>query len=560
MKRNIDQEIAPEEIFLDVQNEPEFDRARFEGRLEKPLSRSAFTFLLFGGAFLFVVLAFQSLNLQVFQGKAYAARSEQNSLAKQVIFAARGIITDRNGIVLADNQQQPDGSIRRVYPIPSAGQVIGYVSYPKKDSKGNYYDTSEQGLDGVEATYDRRLEGQNGELLIETDALGNVRSSGTIIPAKDGSTLKLSLDADLEQHLASALAQVANHDGFVGGAGVIMNVHTGEIVAMVSYPSYDPNVMSAGGPADVIAGYNTSARKVFLDRAVAGLYAPGSVVKPIVASGVLTDGIISPDTIIQDPGFISVKNPYDPTQSFIYKDWKALGEVDIRKAIAWSSDVYFYTVGGGFGNQKGLGIDRLDYWYRIFGLGADTGVGLPGERAGNIPSPAWKEKTFGEQWFLGDTYHTAIGQYGTQVTPIQMARATAAVANGGSLLTPTLLADQAPVSSSLPVSQSALQVVREGMRQGVTSALATAINYPYLSIAAKTGTAQVGAQNQFDNAWVEGFFPYDNPQYAFAVVLERGPVGLGEEGVTVMQTLFDSLHTENSPYAGGTASTTLSLH
>ena len=137
-----------------------------------------------------------------------------------------------------------------------------------------------------------------------------------------------------------------------------------------------------------------------------------------------------------------------------------------------------------------------------------------------------------------------------------MARATAAIANGGKLFTPTLLADQVPTYVTVPVNSSALAVVREGMRLGVTEALANAINFPYVSIAAKTGTAQTGVHNQYDNSWVEGFFPYDHPQYAFAVVLERGPQGTGEQAVNVMQQLFESLHAENSHYAGGTATTT----
>ncbi len=210
-------------------------------------------------------------------------------------------------------------------------------------------------------------------------------------------------------------------------------------------------------------------------------------------------------------------------------------------------------------NHKGLGIDRLDYWYQQFGLGSPTGIDLSGEASGLIPTPAWKKAVFNEPWYTGDTYFTAIGQYSVQVTPIQMARATAAVANGGKLFTPTLLADETSSYTNVPVSSSALAMVRAGMRQGVTSALANAINLPYVSVAAKTGTAQTGVHNQYDNSWAEGFFPYDNPQYAFAVVLERGPPGSGEQAVNAMQELFNSLHAQNSPYVGGTATSTNSL-
>ena len=139
--------------------------------------------------------------------------------------------------------------------------------------------------------------------------------------------------------------------------------------------------------ASVIASYNKNAGNPFLDHAVQGAYTPGSIVKPFVASGALTDGIITPNTIINDPGFISLPDPYHPGKEFIYNGWKALGEMDVKSAIAWSSDIFFYTVGGGFGNQKGLGIDRLDYWYKQFGFGSKTGVDLPGEVNGLIPTP-----------------------------------------------------------------------------------------------------------------------------------------------------------------------------
>jgi len=551
-QRRHDPEIAPDEIFLDASNAPAFDRARFEGRIETPLSRSTFISLGVALAILMLVLISRAWNLEIMNGPAFAAESAHNSLASTIIFARRGVITDRNGAILADNAAQSDGSVERDYPVPSLGQIIGYVSYPKKDANGVYYDTRETGVAGLEAEYDGLLAGKNGELLTETDALGNVRSEGTVVPPEDGQTLRLSIDADLEKKFAAALASVAQEQHFIAGGGVIMDVHSGEVRAIVSYPTYDPNVMASGGPSNVIASYGSDSGHPFLDHAVQGVYAPGSIVKPFIAAGALTDGLITPSTVIDDTGKLEVPDPYHPGQVFTYTGWKALGPIDVRQAIAWSSDIFFYTVGGGFGSQKGLGIDRLDYWYRAFGFGSPTGIDLPGEASGLVPSPAWKESTQGQPWYLGDTYFTAIGQYSMQVTPIQMARATAAIANGGRLYAPTLLADQAPSYTTVPVDPAMLDVVRQGMHLGVTTALAQAVNLPYVSVAAKTGTAQVGANNQYDNAWVEGFFPYDHPEYAFSVVLERGPSGAGEQAVRVMQRLFEALHAENSPYADGT--------
>jgi penicillin-binding protein 2 len=549
--RHRDPEIAPDEIFLDSSNAPAFDRARFEGRLEKPLSSGTFFSLTVVLALLFLILIVRTWNLQITNGAGFATESAHNSLEVRTLFAPRGIITDIHGVALAENAEAQDGGVRRNYPMPAIGQIIGYVSYPKKDAKGIYYETREMGIAGLEAEYDGLLAGKNGQILTETDALGNVRSEGTVVKAQTGGTLRLSIDAEMETLLARAIRDTATSHGFIAGAGVVMDVTTGAIRAIVSFPSYDPNVMSNGGPSATIASYNTNPGRPFLDHAVQGVYAPGSIVKPLVSSGALTDGIITANTVIDDQGSISIPDPYHPGKSFVYKGWKALGPVDVKKAIAWSSDIFFYTVGGGFGNQKGLGIDRLVYWYHQFGLGNPTGVDLPGEASGLIPTPAWKKAVFNEPWYLGDTYFTAIGQYSVQVTPIQMVRATAAVANGGKLFTPTLLADKVPSYTTVPVNASALALVREGMRQGVTIALASAINFPYVHVAAKTGTAQTGVRNQYDNSWVTGFFPYEQPQYAFAVVLERGPAGTGEQAVNVMRDFFDSLYARNSPYVGG---------
>lgn len=560
LKKRRDPEIAPDEIFLDASNAPDFDRARFEGRLEKPLARGTFIAISTALGILFFVLVVRAWNIQITNGESFAVRSAQNSLETTVLFAPRGIITDVFGVVLAENMTTADGTTRRNYPVPSLGQIIGYVSYPKKDARGVYYDTNQTGVAGLEAEYDSLLTGKNGQLLTETNALGEISSEGTIVPAEAGETLRLSIDANLERLFARAVADTASAHGFIAGAGVIMDVNTGAVRAIVSYPSYNPNVMSNGSPSETIAGYNTNPGRPFLDHAVQGVYAPGSIVKPFVASGALTDGLITPNTVINDPGFLSLPDPYHPGKTFIYKGWKALGAVDVRKAIAWSSDVFFYTVGGGFGSQKGMGIDRLDYWYNQFGLGSETGIDLPEEANGLIPTPDWKQATFKEPWYLGDTYFTAIGQYSMQVTPIQMARATAAIANNGKLFTPTLLADKASTYTTVPVSASALVVVREGMRRSVTEALASAINFPFVHVAAKTGTAQTGSRNQYDNSWVVGFFPYDHPQYSFSVVLERGPEGAGEQAVNVMQDLFNALYAENSPYVDGTATTTALAH
>jgi penicillin-binding protein 2 len=538
-----DFEIAPDEIFLDATNTPSFDTNRFEGRLEQPLSSAPFFAIAIGIGAIFLVLLGQALKLQIMQGSAYAAQSLGNSLSQSVLVANRGVITDRNGIELVTNIES-DGVVKRSYPTPGFGALLGHVSYPKKDRSGHYYDTEITGLAGIEFSANALLAGTNGTLLVEQDALGKTRSSGVINPPKNGTDLMLTIDHRAQKAFFEAVSSLADQVPFLGGAGVLMEVDTGSVRALVSYPEYDPNVLSSGVPAETIAAYNKNKRKPYLDRAITGLYAPGSIVKPLEAAGALMDGIITPEVTVNSTGSISIPNPYDPAHPSIFKDWKALGVMNVRSAIAWSSDIYFYAVGGGYGGIKGLGIERLAYWYRVFGLEEATGIELPNESIGFVPTPLWKQKTYDEAWRIGDTYHTAIGQYAMQVTPIEMARAIAAIANGGKLVKPTLLATGVGQQIPLPLNPSVLQIVREGMRKGVTEGTSVGLSSldSVVHIAGKTGTAQTGVHNEFHNSWAVGFFPYEHPKYVYVVVMEKGPANNSIGGVFVINEFLHKLY------------------
>jgi penicillin-binding protein 2 len=245
-----------------------------------------------------------------------------------------------------------------------------------------------------------------------------------------------------------------------------------------------------------------------------------------VALGALTESIISPEKQILSTGSISIQSPYDPNIKSVFTDWKAHGLVDMRTALAVSSNVYFYEVGGGFEGQRGLGITKLEKYYRMFGFGQT----IPGDffsgTSGIIPNPEWKKKNFkGEEWRLGDTYYTSIGQYGFQATPLQAARAVSAIANDGILLTPVITRsgqDEATGAETIPIDKNNIEIVKEGMRQGVLMGTAKGLNIPQVEIAAKTGTAELGVSKEKVNSWVIGFFPYKNPRYAFAVTMEKG--------------------------------------
>jgi penicillin-binding protein 2 len=370
-----------------------------------------------------------------------------------------------------------------------------------------------------------------------------------VVPARNGQTLTLSIDSRAQTAFYDAISSLSERIPFQGGAGILMNAQTGEVLALVSYPEYDSNVLSSGGPGDTIASYAKDSRQPYLNRPVQGLYTPGSVVKPLEASGALTDHVIDASYTIDDPGYLSYPNPYDPAHPTIFKDWKAIGVEDLRRAIAFSSDVYFYTIGGGFGPVKGLGIARLTHWFDDYGLTSKTGITLPGEKAGFVPSPEWKQKTFNEAWRIGDTYHTAIGQYSMQVTPIEEARAIAAIANGGKLVTPTLIKDAPVQSTQVEADPSAIQVVREGMRLGVTEGTSVGLSdLSFARLAGKTGTAQLGVHNEYYNSWAVGFWPYENPKYVYVMLMEKGPAGDSFGGIYAIHQALTELHSSAPEY------------
>jgi len=545
-------EIHPDEILLDSSNLPEFDTDQMEGRIERPLGRGSFIAAGAILALMFAGLMVRAGDLQIARGAAFAKQAINNQLNETPIFADRGIITDRNGTPLAWNERSStdDEFAARTYSkYVGLGHVVGYVKPPAKDSAGYYYRDFFIGMDGAERAYNSTLAGTNGLKLTETDAHNNVVSQAQVDPPVAGQKLALSIDADATQGLYEALASVAEKSHFQGAAGVVMDVHTGELLAMTSYPDYSPQALSDGNSA-AISTLNKNPYQPFLNRATDGLYAPGSIVKPVVATGGLTEGVITPSTQIVSTGSISVPNQYDPAHPSIFLDWRINGLMTVRDAIAVSSDVFFYEVGGGYPGQPGLGITKLDQYFKMFGFGSNPG--LPGfnNAVGNVPTPDWKAKNFPDDptWRLGDTYHTAIGQYGMLVSPLQAAREAAAIANGGFLLTPSLFATTTPQGTQLPVPSSALEVVREGMRQGVTKGIVQGINYSFVQPAAKTGTAQVGIHNENQNAWMIGFWPYDNPRYAFAVVLEKLPANTPVGGSAVMEYFLNYLHDHDPQY------------
>lgn len=554
----IKREITPDEIFLDSKNLPEFNTQQFEGRLEKPIPKRAISIL---GIFFFVcaiVFTYKLSYLQIIKGEAYFKKSENNTLMRQPIFADRGLVYDRNDVLLAWNSWDVNDLNKFSSPVRSYitdggfGLLLGYVSSPAKDSSGNYWQDSFIGKDGVEKSYNTKLTGKNGVRITETDVKGEIQSENIVTPPVAGLNIKLSIDSKIQKKMYESIVAMAKNASFSGGAGVLMDIKTGELLAITSYPEYNPTILSLGKDNKTISGYFSDKRKVFLNRSISGLYTPGSIVKPFLGYGALVEGVITPFKQILSNGSISIPNPYFPDKKSVFKDHGSFGYVDMKKAIAISSDVYFYEIGGGFESQKGLGVLNIDKYADLFGIANKTGVDIGSEKEGIVPTPEWKAKTFkGDIWRVGDTYNTAIGQYGFQVTPLSMTRAVAGIASMGTIPTPHIVKDDKKFESqvqTLQIDKDKMKVIHEGMRMAVTEGTATALNLANVKVAAKSGTAQIGYGNTNTNSWIVGFFPYENPRYSFAILMERGPKAASGNATRVMSEVVDYMSVYTPEY------------
>lgn len=538
-RRAASHEIDPEDVFLDSENLSDLNIDQMEGQLERPIGKHVFYVSL--GVLLFLIggFTYRLFSMQIIDGGMYKEKADGNHLKSIPLFALRGTISDRNGELLAWNTlgnyvMNNDGSEKvstedipmRVYTkVPGFSHLLGYVSYPKRDSSGVFWQSEYLGKDGVEKQYQNVLQGVQGERIIAMNAHREIEAQNVIKYPVHGENLQLSIDKEVQARLYKGIEDLAHQASFVSGAGVIMDVHTGEILAITSYPEYNNTMMTNAKTKEEnkqIAEDLLDKRRKFLNRAVGGLFTPGSTVKVYIALAALMEGVITPEQNIYSSGQLVIKNKYGGPDT-VFKDWKAHGYTDMRKAIEESSDEYFYQVGGGYKDQKGLGIDRINKYATMFGFGTTTGIDLPGEEYGNVPSQAWKKKIFGEDWLLGNTYHTSIGQYGFQLTALELVRGVASLANGGTLVTPHVLKGLQTSSIQLDLPKKDLKVIQEGMHLVVHGEGGTGkpLNIPGIDVAGKSGTAELGVSKNLVNSLITGYFPYNDPKYAFVVVMEK---------------------------------------
>lgn len=417
------------------------------------------------------------------------------------------------------------------------GHVIGYLGRAGEQERGAYNFRAPRadmvGKAGIEKFYEQQLGGTPGEKLIETDSSGHLVEEHTRRSGRPGESVTLTIDRELSSELYRIVGEVIQERGFQGGAGVVLDVESGAVLALTSYPEYRSAILTNGQPSSRIEEYIHDAQKPFFNRAIQGLYAAGSVIKPLIALAALSEGIIAPERQILSTGSIAIPNPYDPKKRSVFYDWKAHGLVDMQRALAVSSNVYFFTIGGGFEDIAGLGITAIKRYVDMFRLILPSGIDLDGEAVGFFPTPEWKRERQPDdpEWRVGDTYNVSIGQGNVQVTPLAMALFSSTIANDGVIKQPFLalkfsdgsedrrLPQQAAIT--LPIEKRFFAVVKEGMRDAVQHGTAAALSGVGVSSGAKTGTAEIGSGKQV-HSWVIGFAPYEKPSIAFAIVLENG--------------------------------------
>ncbi len=428
-------------------------------------------------------------------------------------------------------------SSMRSYPsfFSSLSHVLGYMGkineeeFVSLEAEG-YQLIDEVGKTGVEQSAESFLRGVPGEYSVEVDAQGH---EFLILSKQDpvaGASLIISIDSALQAFIEQTLQQTLSEIGASRASAIVMDPTSGAVRALVSLPAYNSNLFASGITTEQYEVLIQDPDQPLFPRAISGEFPSGSTFKPFVAYAALAEGIVSEHTSFISTGGLSISEWFFP-------DWKAGGHgvTDVRKAIAESVNTYFYIIGGGYDTFTGLGVEKITDYAASFGFGSSTGIDLSGEADGFLPSKTWKEEEKGERWYVGDTYHLAIGQGDLLVTPLQMASAVCVLANGGNQVTPHLVESAVlggggeeifsfPSEPIEGLDTTALRVVKEGMRQAVTNGSARLLSTLVYPVAGKTGTAQTPGDRP-THAWFIGFGPYSDPEIVVVVMIEEGGEG-----------------------------------
>ena len=406
--------------------------------------------------------------------------------------------------------------------------LLGYIGPVTEEEfaalrEKGYLQTDLIGRTGLESVYEDHLRGGYGWREIERDASQREIKQLAYSPPTVGNSVVLTIDDRLQKLIEAELKKGVDEDKFTQAVGIAMNPQNGEILAMYSNPGYDNNWFINGITPDQMKQLNSDNRRPLVNKAIGDIYPPGSTFKMVTGLSALNEGVANRGTTV------NVNSMVLNVGGYLFYDWIAHGRVDFVNGFAHSSDIYFYTLGGGNPNtgQRGVGPEAIYKYGSELGFGAKTGIDLPGEATGIMPSPEWKVRTFDEEWTIGNTYHASIGQGFVAVTPLQLLNAYAIVANGGTFYQPHLLKEvrsqqgqvvftqQPKVVREVSITKDNLALLRESARRVVTIGHAFMPN-PKLPIAGKTGTAEFGSSAGKDSAgrnllgfhnWFVSFLP-----------------------------------------------------
>lgn len=555
------------------------------------------------------ILVVRLWQIQVLQGAAFLRQSEENRVRDYTLAAPRGIIYDRKGRPLVTNRpsftvavlplelRDPDIVVPRLATIlgitpeeitariagnrprpfepvrikrdvgpgvvamveenrldlpgiiilsepvryylhgKMAAPVLGYLGEIDPDElatrrSDRYKPGDLVGKAGVERAYESVLRGEDGRLRMEVDALGRPLRVLSRVPASPGRAIALTIDLDVQKVAYEALVAT----GQQAGAAVVMDPVSGDVLAMASIPSFDPNIFAIGLSPAAWQAISTDRAKPLLNRAIAATYEPGSVFKLVTATAALDRGIVSRRTMFDAPGYFQLGQ-------WTFGDLRAWGRIDFLTGFANSVNVVFYTLG------YRLGGEELANTALMMGLGETTGIDLPGEINGTIPSPSTKEQLVGEPWYPGDSVNMSIGQGAVTVTPIQVARMVGGIATGGQLVQPRLLLvsydrDRTPHRTApvqqrvVPYRDTSLAILREGMRAVVERGSGFAARLQGLAVAGKTGSAENPRGRP--HAWFAGYAPAGAPRIVVVVFVEHGFRG-GIAAAPAARALFQAV-------------------
>jgi penicillin-binding protein 2 len=488
------------------------------------------------------------------------ALGDSNSLTPIVV--ARDVTRDEVIFYLEEHSKDfPGVRVRELFVRAyeddrgAAAHMLGQVGEVSPDQLKHEFHALKPGdhvgQSGLEKTYDEYLRGTDGFRAIEVDAAGVPTGFGRGIPATPGNTLRLTIDLQLQRRARTALLEgikLARSKGHAARAGALVAVdpRSGEVLALASFPTYDPNIFTKGTDERAIKAVLNDKRTPLSNRAIAGLYPPGSTYKPVTALAALGENFVTPDDLIPCPAAMKVAGT-------TFKNWytESMGAIDMATALEVSCDTYFYKLGLDFYNTPG---SRLQQWSADFGLGIATGIDLPGEADGTVPTPEWLKRTFdgwGSVWRPGDSVNLSIGQGNLLTTPLQMTSLYAAIANGGTWRQPRLASDvedasgkvlvrpAAPGEHALPITRAQLKPVRDGLYRVVNGYNGTArsvFESLPVEVSGKTGTAEKPPHG--DMAWFCGYAPAAAPTIAACAVVENGGHG-GDSAAPAVRRVFE---------------------